>query len=76
MWQALDGLGYPTAPFVRMLLLTGQRLREVANMTWSEVDLDHALWTVPRERMKGGAAHEVPLAPYVVEMLKDSCRAS
>jgi integrase len=39
-------------------------------MTWSEVDLDKALWTLPAERMKGDAAHEVPLAPIAVEILR------
>ena len=29
-------------------------------MSWHEVDLDKALWTIPPERMKGDAAHEVP----------------
>jgi integrase len=70
LWQATEGLGYPASPFVRLLLLTGQRLREVAQMSWSEVDLDKALWTIPPERMKGDAAHEVPLAPIAVELLK------
>ncbi len=70
IWQATDSLGYPAGPFVRLLLLTGQRLREVAEMTWNEVDLDKALWTIPPERMKGDAAHEVPLAPVAVELLK------
>jgi integrase len=69
LWQAVEGLGYPVAPFVRLLLLTGQRLREVAGMSWAEIDLDKALWTIPLERMKGGAAHEVPLAPTAVEIL-------
>jgi hypothetical protein len=31
-------------------------------MAWHEVDLDKALWTIPAERVKGDAAHEVPLA--------------
>jgi integrase len=70
LWQATDGLGYPAAPFIKMLLLTGQRLREVAEMTWSEVDLEKALWVIPAERMKGAAAHEIPLAPAAVEILK------
>src|ERR1019366_3579013 len=65
-----EGLGYPAAPFVRMLLVTGQRLREVAEMQWQEVDFDKALWAIPPERMKGDAAHEVPLSPMAVEILK------
>jgi hypothetical protein len=70
LWKATEGLGYPATPFVRLLLLTGQRLREVAEMTWAEVDLDKVLWTIPPERMKGDAAHEVPLPQAAVEILK------
>jgi integrase len=73
LWQATApnaSLGYPLAPFTRMLLLTGQTLREVAHASWAEIDLNVALWTIPSERMKGDAAHEVPLAPAVVDLLK------
>jgi integrase len=70
LWQATDGLAYPAGPFVRMLLLSGQRLREVSEMAWSEIDLDKALWAIPAERMKGDAAHEVPLASVAVEILR------
>ena len=70
LWKATEGLGYPAAPFVRMLLVTGQRLREVAEMQWQEVDFDKALWTIPSDRMKGDTAHEVPLSPMAVEILK------
>ncbi|MEW6438819.1 MAG: site-specific integrase [Pseudomonadota bacterium] len=72
IWRATandSGFGFPFAPFVRLLLLTGQRLREVADATWAEFDLDKALWTIPAERMKGDAAHEVPLSPAAVELL-------
>jgi integrase len=70
VWDAADGLGHPYRPVVRMLILTGQRVREVADMTWREVDLDKALWTIPASRMKGGRAHEVPLAPEALALLK------
>ncbi len=70
LWRATAALVYPSGPFVRLLLLTGQRLREVAEMAWAEIELDKALWTVPADRMKSGAAHEVPLAPITVELLR------
>ena len=70
LWKATQGMSYPAAPFVQLLLLTGQRLREVAKMGWNEVDLDKALWTIPPERMKGDAAHEVPLSPAAIAILK------
>jgi integrase len=70
LWQATAGLSYPGAPFARMLLLTGQRLRECAGMTWDEIDLDKRLWTLPPDRMKTDAAHVVPLSPAAIEILE------
>jgi integrase len=69
VWKASAALPSPFGAFVRMLLATGQRLREVANAKWSEIDLDARLWTVPAARMKGDAAHEVALAPLAIEIL-------
>jgi integrase len=70
VWGAADTMGYPYGPLFRLLILTGQREREVADMTWSEVDVDRRLWTIPAARMKGGRAHEVPLSPAAVELLE------
>jgi integrase len=70
VWQASAALPSPFGAFVRMLLVTGQRLREVANAKWSEFDLDSKLWTVPASRMKGDAAHEVPLSLLAVEIIE------
>jgi integrase len=30
--------------------------------TWDEIDIDRAVWTIPKERMKAGKEHRVPLA--------------
>ena len=70
VWKASAALPSPFGAFVRMLLVTGQRLREVANAKWSEVDLDAKLWTIAAGRMKGDAAHEVPLSHLAVEILE------
>jgi integrase len=69
VWQAADALPSPFGAFVRALFVTGQRLREVANARWSEIDLDAKLWTIPAARMKGDAAHEVPLSPLAIEIV-------
>src|SRR5580704_842933 len=61
VWLAAEAMGYPYGPVFRLLILTGQREREVADMSWSEIDLGNRLWTVPAGRMKGGSAHAVPL---------------
>lgn len=70
VWGAADRMGQPYGPLFRLLILTGQREREVADMAWSEVDFDQALWTVPASRMKGGRAHQVPLAPDALALLQ------
>jgi integrase len=70
VWQATAGLSYPAGPFVRLLLLTGQRLREVSEMASSEVDLAKGIWTIPADRMKADAPHIVPLAPQAVAILE------
>jgi integrase len=70
VWRAAGDAGYPFGPLARLLLLTGQRLNEVAGAQWNEIDLDAALWTIPAKRMKGDAAHEVPLSRPAIELLK------
>jgi integrase len=56
--------------FIRTLLLLGQRLRETAHATWSELNLDRALWTIGAERMKSEETHTVPLPTMAVELLR------
>lgn len=62
-WSACGGLGYPFAPLYRLLLLTGARLREVAEIEWREIDAE--TWTLPAERSKNGDEHAIPLSPEV-----------
>ena len=38
-------------------------------MTWSEVDLDARLWTLPKERSKNGQPHDIPLSDLAVAIL-------
>ena len=45
------------------LILTAARSGEIRSATWSEVDLEAGLWSVPAERMKMARPHNVPLAP-------------
>ena len=69
-WTAFDGAGWPFGPLAQLLLLTGQRLREVAEARWQEVDLDAKTWTIPKERAKNGVAHEVPLSEAALRILR------
>jgi integrase len=70
VWHAAVTMGYPWGDCIRLLILTGQRLREIADLSWPEIALDDKVITIPAKRMKGKAAHEVPLAPQALALLK------
>ena len=69
VWRAAEAMSGAAGGFVRLLILSGQRRDEVANMRWQDLDLEKGLWTLPREATKGNRSHEVPLAPSAVEIL-------
>ena len=75
--EALQAVRESTAsPSVKlgfeMLALTACRSGEVRGMTWDEVDLREATWTVPGERMKAGKAHSVPLSRGALAILEEA----
>jgi integrase len=47
---------------LELLILTGVRTNEVLGAAWTEVDIANALWTIPKDRMKTGREHRVPLS--------------
>ena len=51
------------------LILTAARSGEVRFATWAEIDWEGATWTVPKERMKAGREHRVPLSPAALDLL-------
>ena len=55
---------------VRLLTLTAVRPGELRAAPWSEFDLDAALWTIPKERMKARRPHVVPLPRQAVAILR------
>ena len=52
-------------------VLTAARSGEVLGARWPEVDLDAAVWTVPKRRMKAGREHRVALSPAAMTLLRD-----
>ena len=88
LWRALDrapvkrafaGQGaFPmtraTALALKLALVTGQRIGEVAGMTDTELVLDGAapIWTVPGERSKNGEPNRVPLSPLALELIAEA----
>ena len=57
---------------LELLALTATRPGEVRFADWAEFDLDAAVWTIPAERTKTGAAHRVPLSDRAVEILDEA----
>ncbi|MCK8788114.1 integrase arm-type DNA-binding domain-containing protein [Roseomonas sp. NAR14] len=55
---------------LRFAILTAARSGEVRGMTWGEVDMEAAVWTVPAKRMKAGKLHRVPLSGSAMDLLR------
>jgi integrase len=53
-----------------LLLLTGQRLNEIAGLRWSEIDFEHDTITLPAERTKNGRQHLIPMSVPVRDILE------
>ena len=51
-------------------ILTVARTSEALGAAWNEFDLNKGVWTIPRERMKAGHEHRIPLSPRALEILK------
>ena len=68
VWKAAEAIGYPFGPMVKLLILTGQRLREVGEAQWREFS-DDGVWTIAAERAKNGKAHIVHIAQQAQELL-------
>lgn len=59
---------------LRLCLVTGQRVGEVAGIRRAEVDFVRRTWTLPRERVKNKHDHIVPLSDLAIELLNEALR--
>ncbi|WP_186178456.1 tyrosine-type recombinase/integrase [Burkholderia gladioli] len=63
----------PTLPTLRLavkfMLLTLVRKSEFILAKWDEVDFNAAIWTIPKDRMKGGRPHNVYLSEQALDIL-------
>jgi len=60
---------------LELIILTAARSGEVLRMTWREVDLDAAVWTIPAERMKAKEEHTVPLSSAAMALIDKLAKA-
>ena len=63
------------AKALAFIILTAARSGEALGMTWEEVDLATATWTIPASRMKAGKAHIVPLSDQAISILRGQMAA-
>jgi integrase len=80
-WRATDQISAPFGAMLKLLLLTGSRLREVAGMRRSElnqavVEMSEGqhrtvemMWTIPGSRTKNKLEHVVPLPPLARDIV-------
>jgi integrase len=68
-WKAADSIDNPFATVLKLLLLTGCRLREVAEMRRDELSEDGGTWNLPGARTKNKKPHGVPLPPLARDIL-------
>ena len=68
--------GLKTANVVRLCLLTGCRVGEALNATWSQLDLEGDIWIKPGATTKQGTEHRAPLSGAAVLLVKDILAAA
>jgi integrase len=66
--DAVDRCRYATTrDYFLVLLFTGQRRRNTAEMRWDDVDFNRRVWRIPDT--KNGTSHTVPLIEPVIDIL-------
>lgn len=70
LWTACEAEGYPFGDCMKLLILSGQRRAEIAELCWSELDLEKRLWTLPSQRAKNGRQHTVPITDGMLDVLR------
>jgi integrase len=70
-WHGCEAIGYPFGPLFQLLLLTGQRLREVGELPRPELDLDPGkrIWHLPKERAKNRKASDIHLSDAALAVI-------
>ena len=69
LWGLASQLDFPFGPLLQLLMLSGQRRGEIAQMRWSQIDVHRRVWTIPSEVAKNGRVHDVPLSDIAINVL-------
>ena len=69
IWRAAEQMGYPFGHIIQLLILTGQRKREVTNMLRSDIKRGEKIWSLPAESNKSGRMHIIPLSQQALNVI-------
>jgi integrase len=73
IWNAAGDDTYGV--IIKLLILTGQRRSEIAELRWAEVDLERLTLNIAGERTKNKRQHVVPLATTAMALLRGRPRS-
>ena len=63
-------MGYPWGPIFQLLMLTGARLREVSQASWSEVSIADGTLDLPASRTKNKRPHQIQLSDQARKIIQ------
>ena len=69
--KAITSYGGMISIALQLIAMLACRPSELIEATWSEFDLDNALWTIHEERMKKRREHVIPLPTQAVDLLNE-----
>jgi integrase len=72
IWRALPANDF--GAILRLLILTGQRKREIADLRWPEIDFDRGVIVLPAQRTKNRREHTLPLSVAAAVILEKQVR--
>jgi len=72
LWRALSEFKPEVARVIKLCLITGQRVGEVAGLTSDELDLARKVWNIPGARTKNGHPHCVPLSAIALDIINQA----
>ena len=70
IWKAAGTLGYPAEPWVKIMMLTGQRRNDWTEASRTEIDFENHLLEIPARRYKSRRDHQVPLPAHAWELIE------
>lgn len=69
VWNAATQIGYPFGTIVQLLILTGQRRGEIANLRWEWINGDTI--TLPKEVVKNNRTHVFPIGGLASQIIQN-----